>query len=63
MKNYWETNNEPHANISLTKSEVNTIINSTTFVLAQKDVKLSDGAKLWYEHIKNLFESFKKNNY
>ncbi len=63
MKNYWETNDESHATIGLTESEVNTIINGMIFILSQKDIILSNNAETWYTHVKNLFKTFKEDNF
>lgn len=57
---------DPHASIGLIEKEVNTIINGMDLILNMNEtdeLSLSDNAKFWYTHVKNLFEAFKKYNY
>ena len=63
QENLWNSNNELHATIGLTKSEVNIIINGMSLVLSQNENDLSESAKAWYTHIKNVFETFRECNY
>ncbi len=60
---FWKSNNEPHKSIGLCESEVNVIINGMYLILSSQKDSLSENAKIWYTHIKNLFESFKESNY
>lgn len=59
-------NNEEHKIIGLCKSEVNTIINGMGLILSLdkiEKINLSDEARYWYTHVKNLFQSFKESNF
>lgn len=52
-----------HAEIGLTKVEVDTIINGMALILSNEVLDLSNEDKYWYTHIRTLFECFRNAKY